>query len=179
VTAPDGSSDAALGQPMAIAELDAANPADAAAELMPCCASRRWVSELVGRRPYGTFDALRAASEEVLAALDWVDIEQALSAHPRIGERVTGPATEAAWSRSEQAGAADVGAEQGRRLLAVNQQYERKFGYVFLICASGQSAAQMIRAAETRLGNDPFAERAVVAGELAKIVRLRLAKAFQ
>ena len=178
MTAPNGSSDAALSQPIAIAEFDAANPADAAAELMPCCASHRWVSELVARRPYVTFDALLSASDQVLDGLDWVDIEQALSAHPRIGERATGPATEAAWSRAEQAGAADLGEEQGRRLLAVNQQYERKFGFVFLVCASGQSAAELIRAAETRLANNPFAERAVVAGELAKIVRLRLAKAF-
>lgn len=179
MTAPNGSSDAALVRPIAIAELDAADVADAAAELMPCCASRRWISELVGRRPYGTFEALRAAADEVLAELDWVDIEQALSAHPRIGERVAGTATEAAWSRSEQAGAAGVGEGEARRLLEVNRQYEQKFGYVFLVCASGQTAAEMIRAAETRLGNDPFAERAVVAGELAKIVRLRLAKAFR
>jgi 2-oxo-4-hydroxy-4-carboxy-5-ureidoimidazoline decarboxylase len=176
VTAGDAS--APLDGSIAVTEFDGADLADAAAELMPCCASRRWVSELVARRPFGDLETLRAASDAVLATLDWVDVEQALSAHPRIGERVGGSATEAAWSRSEQAGAASAADEVAQGLVTANRLYERKFGYVFLICATGRSAAEMLAAAQARLDNDPFAERAVVAQELAAIVRLRLAKAF-
>jgi 2-oxo-4-hydroxy-4-carboxy-5-ureidoimidazoline decarboxylase len=159
-------------------EFDIARPADAAAELMPCCASHRWVSELVAGRPYRELAALVDASDQALAGLDWVDVVQALSAHPRIGERASGSAPEANWSRSEQSGAADLESATARELVEANRAYERKFGYVFLICATGLSAQQMIDSARLRLGNDPFAERVIVAAELGKIVRLRLAKAF-
>jgi 2-oxo-4-hydroxy-4-carboxy-5-ureidoimidazoline decarboxylase len=176
VTAADGPT---LDGPIAVSEFDAAEPADAAAELMPCCASRRWVSDLVAGRPYRDLDMLQWASDQLLATLDWVDVEQALAAHPRIGARVSGSQTEAAWSRSEQSGAATAPDEVAQQLLEVNRRYERKFGYVFLVCATGLSAAEMIAAAQARLRNDPFAERAIVGRELAKIVRLRLAKAFR
>jgi 2-oxo-4-hydroxy-4-carboxy-5-ureidoimidazoline decarboxylase len=176
VTATDP--DDRLDGSIAVAEFDRAEVADAAAELLPCCASRRWVSELVALRPFGDLDTLQAASDTVLVGLDWVDIQQALSAHPRIGQRVAGTQPEAAWSRSEQAGAAAVADDVAQRLIEVNQDYERRFGYVFLICATGRSATEMITAAQARLSNDPFAERAVVARELAQIVRLRLTKAF-
>jgi 2-oxo-4-hydroxy-4-carboxy-5-ureidoimidazoline decarboxylase len=176
VTTPDRPN---LDGPIAVGEFDEADLADAAAELMPCCASRRWVSDLVAGRPYHDLDTLRAASDRVLATLDWVDVEQALAAHPRIGARVSGPQTEAAWSRSEQSGVVAAPADVAQQLVEVNRLYERKFGYVFLVCATGLSAADMIAAAQARLRNDPFAERALVGRELAKIVRLRLAKAFR
>lgn len=164
--------------PIDVTDFDVALAADAAAELLPCCASRRWVVEIVDGRPYGTLPALVTESDEALADLDWADVSEALSAHPRIGDRVAGASAEAAWSRGEQSGTADLDADLAQRLVAVNREYEKRFGHVFLICASGLTAAQMIEAAQDRLPNDPQTERAVVAAELRKIVRLRLAKAF-
>jgi 2-oxo-4-hydroxy-4-carboxy-5-ureidoimidazoline decarboxylase len=164
--------------PIAVAEFDAARPADAAAELVPCCASRRWVSKLVAGRPYRRLDGLSAASDRVLSRLDWRDVEEALTAHPRIGDGVSGPTREAGWSRQEQAGTAGTSPDTRQALIDGNLAYERRFGHVFLICATGLSAEVMLGSLQSRLHNDPVAEREVVRAELAKIVRLRLARAF-
>ena len=165
--------------PIAVAEFDAAPAADAAAELMPCCASRRWISGLVSGRPYARLDRLTAASDALLARLDWHELETALAGHPRIGDRASGASRSDGWSRQEQAGTATAADQVRQELAACNVAYERRFGHVFLICATGLSAEMMLGALRSRLDNDPIAEREVVRTELAKIVRLRLAKAFR
>ena len=99
---------------------------------------------------------------------------RALAAHPRIGERAPGPDREAAWSRREQSGVDGAGDETRAALVAANQAYEERFGHVFLVFATGRSAADMLAAAQERLGNDEEAERRVVGEELAKIAALRL-----
>jgi 2-oxo-4-hydroxy-4-carboxy-5-ureidoimidazoline decarboxylase len=153
--------------------LNLEEPDAAEHDLLACCASRRWADEILARRPYHDLAQLRGVSEQVLRALQWADVEQALAAHPRIGERAAGDSTEAGWSRDEQAGATP-----GDDLVAANRVYEERFGYVFLICATGLSGEQLLTALRTRLGNDPEAERDVVREELRKIVELRLGKAF-
>jgi 2-oxo-4-hydroxy-4-carboxy-5-ureidoimidazoline decarboxylase len=150
-----------------------AEPAVAEHDLLACCASRRWADELLARRPYHDVGQLRSVSERVLAALEWTDVEQALAAHPRIGDRAEGASKEAGWSRAEQAGATP-----NDDLVAGNRLYEERFGHVFLICATGLSGEEMLAALRKRLGNEPGAERDVVREELRKIVDLRLGKAF-
>jgi 2-oxo-4-hydroxy-4-carboxy-5-ureidoimidazoline decarboxylase len=152
--------------------LNAAEPEHAEAELLACCAARRWADELIVRRPYHDLETLRRVSDRVFAELDWTDVEQALAAHPRIGERADGDGREAAWSRAEQSGA--VGAAE--ELRDGNLAYERRFGRVFLICATGLSAGEILAALRDRLGNDEETERAVVREELRKIVSLRLGR---
>ena len=212
---------------MPVADLDRATAATAAGLLRPSCASARWIERLVSGRPYETLPALVAASDATIAALGWPDIEQALAAHPRIGDRAPsgpvggrgprpgdaarrpdrplgtrrqppdpraaatgeaggrpgpGPAggdREAAWSRQEQSGTRDAPADVQAGLRAGNAAYEERFGHVFLICATGMSAASMLAALQVRLGHDPAREREVVRDELMKIVRLRLGKAFR
>jgi 2-oxo-4-hydroxy-4-carboxy-5-ureidoimidazoline decarboxylase len=157
--------------------LDALNalPAAAARErLSTCCAARAWVRRVAGGRPYPDVDALLAASDSAVAALDRDELAEALSAHPRIGQRVTGCSQEAAWSRREQAAVGDADAEVGAALAGANRAYEDRFGHVFLVCASGRSAVEMLAVLRERLGNDPDAEWLVVAEELRKITRLRL-----
>jgi 2-oxo-4-hydroxy-4-carboxy-5-ureidoimidazoline decarboxylase len=165
-----------------VADLDRATAATAAGLLRPSCASARWAGRLVSGRPFGTLPALMAASDDAIGALGWPDIEQALAAHPRIGDRPDpGPAggdREAAWSRQEQSGARGAPADVRARLRAGNAAYEERFGHVFLICATGMTAASMLDALQARLGHDPAAEREVVRDELRKIVRLRLGKSF-
>jgi 2-oxo-4-hydroxy-4-carboxy-5-ureidoimidazoline decarboxylase len=161
-----------------VAEFDMAPSSDAAAELVPCCASRRWVTQLVKGRPYLTLDRLVSASDATLGRLEWPDIAEALAAHPRIGERATGPAREAGWSRQEQSSTVPTAQETRRLLVDGNVAYEQRFGHVFLICATGLTADQMLSSLQSRLHNDPVAEQTAVRAELAKIVRLRLAKAF-
>jgi 2-oxo-4-hydroxy-4-carboxy-5-ureidoimidazoline decarboxylase len=171
--------DPAQTGPIAMAEFDAAPAADAAAELVPCCASKRWIAALVSGRPYLRLDRLTAASDALLARLDWSELESALAGHPRIGERAASDGRSDGWSRQEQAGAAAADDLVRRELAEANRAYEQRFGHVFLICATGLSADMMLGALRSRLRNDPIAEREVVRTELTKIVRLRLAKAFR
>jgi 2-oxo-4-hydroxy-4-carboxy-5-ureidoimidazoline decarboxylase len=133
---------------------------------------------MVDGRPYGDLTALQAAAREAVLALDWPDVEEALMAHPRIGERAEGDDREAAWSRQEQGGTDTASARTRAALLAGNVEYERRFGHVYLVCATGRSADDMLADLQTRLANDPAAERDVVRRELAAIVGLRLAKAL-
>jgi len=168
-----------------VAELDRATAEEAAHLLRPSCASARWIERLVDGRPYGSLEALTAASDAAIAILAWPDIEEALAAHPRIGDRaprsgqdIPGSGREASWSRQEQAGAAGAGAAVQAELRAGNAEYEERFGHVFLICATGRSAGEILAALRARLGNDPVAEREAVRAELLQIARLRLAKAF-
>ena len=162
-----------------MAALDAETQQEAEVELLACCASPRWAAEVAARRPYPDLDTLQRVGDAALAALAWPDVLQALAAHPRIGDRAAGGGREAGWSRSEQAAAAgQLGADD---LLAAevaegNAEYERRFGHVFLICASGRGAGEVLAALGERLGNDVATERAVVREELRKIVRLRLAR---
>lgn len=153
--------------------LNLEEPDAAERDLLACCASRRWADEILARRPYHDLAQLRGVSEMVLRALSWADVEEALAAHPRIGERAAGESREAGWSRDEQAGATP-----NEDLVAGNRAYEERFGHVFLICATGLTGEEMLAALHARLGNDPEAERDVVREELRKIVDLRLGKAF-
>ncbi|MDQ1731843.1 MAG: 2-oxo-4-hydroxy-4-carboxy-5-ureidoimidazoline decarboxylase [Pseudonocardiales bacterium] len=111
-----------------------------------------------------------------MAELEWVDVGQALAAYPRIGGQAAHSSMDPSWTRPELSAGAQASTAQ--ELLEVNRAYERKFGYVFLICADGLSAEQVMAAARQRMANDAFTERAVVAQELRKIVRLRLGDAF-
>ncbi|SDI84658.1 2-oxo-4-hydroxy-4-carboxy-5-ureidoimidazoline decarboxylase [Frankineae bacterium MT45] len=174
----NGTASASTPPTLTVAEFDAATAIDAAAELLPCCASRRWITEVVNARPFATLEVLTAASDQVLAGLAWEDVLEAVEAHPRIGEQAAGAERESDWSRSEQAGAAGADAETRSELLDGNQLYEEKFGFVFLVCASGLSGDELLANLNARLVNDEESEREVVAGELRKIVRLRLAKSF-
>jgi 2-oxo-4-hydroxy-4-carboxy-5-ureidoimidazoline decarboxylase len=153
-------------------------PADEAAELIrPCCASTRWVAEVVSDRPYGSLARLSAASDDVLADLAWADVAEALAAHPRIGERLGGSGQESAWSRQEQSGAADPSVAD--QLVAGNLAYEQRFGQIFLICATGRTAPEILAALRARLHNPTEVERQVVRTELRAIVGLRLIKTFR
>ncbi|NKZ06006.1 2-oxo-4-hydroxy-4-carboxy-5-ureidoimidazoline decarboxylase [Actinomadura latina] len=142
-------------------------------DLLACCASRRWVAAVAGHRD---LDALREASKRVLADLEWPEVEEALAAHPRIGDRVRGDAREAGWSRGEQSGMDGAARELRDALVEGNRAYEERFGHVFLICASGRSALEMLADLRERLGNDVETEREAVRRELAAIVDLRLVK---
>ena len=144
------------------------------AELRACCAADTWVATLRSAGPYSSLDALLAASDAAVLALDDASLDQALAAHPRIGERMSGDTREAAWSRSEQAGALSADADVTARLAQGTVAYEQRFDRVFLIRASGRTSEQMYDELQARLGHDDETERGVVLRELADIVRLRL-----
>jgi OHCU decarboxylase len=150
-------------------------PAAQAGQLLAsCCASRAWVERMAAGRPYADLDALLEASDRAIRELGRDDLAEALSGHPRIGQRAAGASTEATWSRQEQASVADADAEVRAALVEGNRAYEQRFGHVFLVRAGGRSARELLAALRQRLGNDPDTEWGVVAEELGEITRLRL-----
>lgn len=159
--------------------LNALPPHDAEHELLACCGSRAWARAVASGRPYADRAALHTASERVFATLAWADVEEALRHHPRVGDRPKGVDRESTWSRSEQAGVIDADRHVAHELHEGNLAYEKRFGHVFLICATGLSAERMRDALAERLGNDEGTERGVVREELLKITHLRLDKLLE
>lgn len=156
--------------------LNALPDAEARAALRRCCASTAWVEAMLRRRPFGDDAALFDAADESWWSLDADDWLEAFAGHPRIGEREATASEAAEWSREEQSGVAGAAAETRRALAEANRAYEEKFGRVFLICATGKSAAEMLAALRERMANDPETELRVAAEEQRKITRLRLEK---
>lgn len=155
-------------------------PVEAAeAELLQCCGSARWARGVAARRPFPDISALLGAADDVWWALEGADWLEAFRAHPRIGERkAPAPGTDrgARWSEQEQAGARAADAAVLVELERSNREYEARFGHIFLICATGKSAAEMLAQLRERLGNDAARELRVAAGEQCKITRIRLEK---
>jgi 2-oxo-4-hydroxy-4-carboxy-5-ureidoimidazoline decarboxylase len=143
--------------------------------LAACCDVPRWVDRVLAGRPYDDLAAVTEVADRAARDLDDSEVAQALAAHPRIGDRADGESTEAAWSRKEQSGVGDDPAIRAA-LAAGNREYEQRFGRVFLICATGLSAEEMLAKLRHRLTNDEPTEAHVVRDELRKIAVLRLEK---
>ena len=150
------------------ARLDDLPRPDLVDQLLGCLDVRRWADEVADHRPYADEAELHRVAEQAASPLTTDEVHAALAAHPRIGERTA----EGSRSRSEQSGV-DSGDEPLRR---GNAEYERRFGHVYLVCASGRSGAELLDDLRSRLDNDPETELAVVAGELRRIALLRLAE---
>ncbi|GAB3451514.1 2-oxo-4-hydroxy-4-carboxy-5-ureidoimidazoline decarboxylase [Kineococcus endophyticus] len=154
---------------MQLEELQALDAPGCEELLRTCCDAPAWAARVAAARPFGSVDALLAAAAAELAATSEEDVDVALAAHPRIGER-----SESATSRREQAGALAADEDVLRRLAEGNRRYEERFGHVYLVFASGRSATELLDLLEARLGNDPATERQVLRRELAAITDLRL-----
>ena len=150
-------------------------PADRAVQALRACnAAPRFAAELVAGRPYRDAETLVARAEEVARALPWEEVAIALSAHPRIGDRVEGSSPEAAASRQEQESMRSADADTRAALADGNRAYEERFDHVFLIRASGRTPAEMLTELRRRLANDEETERAEVTAQLAEITGLRV-----
>ena len=162
-----------------LAELNAL-PADKAAELFAaCCGSSRWVSALVARRPFASLDQLLDVADQVWQQVDPADWREAFAHHPRIGERRAAVAQNqraAEWSAREQSGVSAATSSAQAELAAVNDEYERRFGFIYVVCAAGRSADELLTLARARMNNDPEAELRIAADEQRKITTLRLRK---
>jgi 2-oxo-4-hydroxy-4-carboxy-5-ureidoimidazoline decarboxylase len=159
--------------------LNALSTGDAEHELHSCCAATAWARRVAAARPFADEAALQAAADAAFAELARPDIDEALRAHPRVGDRPRGLDRESSWSRGEQAGVIDAARDIAHDLRQGNIAYEERFGHVFLICATGLSAEQMLAALRDRLGNDDTTEHEIVRAELLKIIRLRLRKLLE
>jgi 2-oxo-4-hydroxy-4-carboxy-5-ureidoimidazoline decarboxylase len=153
---------------------------DAAAqkELLACCSSARWAAEVASGRPFASVREVIGRSDRSVAGLTEADLEEALGGHPRIGQARIGQAS-AGWSRQEQAGAHAADPATIQALAEGNEAYERRFGHIYLVCATGRNGAELLALLRERLGNDPAAEWDVVRRELVKINQIRLRKLLE
>jgi allantoicase len=141
-------------------------------ELRSCCGSSRWIDAVAAARPFASWDEMLARSDKIWSSLSPDDWLEAFRAHPRIGEKkVT-----ARWSAGEQAGTRSASDETMRALEEANRAYEEKFEHVYLVCATGRRADEMLANLRERMENDPKTELRVAAEEQRKITRLRLEK---
>jgi 2-oxo-4-hydroxy-4-carboxy-5-ureidoimidazoline decarboxylase len=160
---------------MTVHELDRLTKAAATEVLSSCCGSREWITGMVSRRPFGSIGRVKLEAEQVWYGLSRKDWLEAFSHHPRIGEtRDTQNQQGRAWSAREQAGVAGAVESVRRELERVNQAYEARFGYIYIVCASGRSAEALLELAHERLRNEPDDELSVAAHEQLKITLLRL-----
>jgi 2-oxo-4-hydroxy-4-carboxy-5-ureidoimidazoline decarboxylase len=162
---------------MTIDELNALPAEEAWRVLERCCGAGVWVDALVTHRPYESFAALKEASEAAFEKLHRDDWREAFSHHPKIGDVESLRhrfASTSAWAGEEQRGAAGADDETLGALSEGNAAYEARFGYIFIVSATGKSAAEMLALIRHRMENDPADEWQVAAEEQTKITRLRL-----
>ena len=148
----------------------------AAKELLQCCGSKRWARQVTDARPYENLEALVATANDIWWSLDRDDWLEAFRSHPKIGEKKTAETLSAKWSGQEQAGVNAASTDTTNALAALNRAYEQKFGYIFIICATGKTSAEMLAALRQRLDHDEAEELPIAAGEQSKITELRLKK---
>ena len=163
-------------------ELDRLNSltlADAQAEFLKCCGSTQWAKRMTEARPFANIEELSLKADEIWSSLGEHDWLEAFCAHPKIGERkpaATQSHQAASWSAQEQSQAQQAADETKAAIAEGNRVYEDRFGFIFIICASGKSANEILTALNDRLANDTGMEMRFAAEEQRKITQLRLKK---
>lgn len=152
-------------------------PAEAIMAILPCNGSRAWAEGMAAARPFHTASSLFAAADKVWWHLPVHDWQQAFDSHPRIGEKLTAHATKQSleWSAGEQA-AAKPDEHMKAALAEGNREYEEKFGRIFIVCATGRNAPEMLEVLHRRLHNDPDTELKETAEQQRQITQIRLRK---
>lgn len=163
---------------MDLNDFNQASAAQAQAAIAHCVAIPAWQQALVAARPFASLTALYTTAQQLAQAWQGDALQQALSAHPRIGERAQGSSAESALSRQEQSAVNARDAALTQALAEGNAQYEARFGRVFLIRAKGRSGEEMLAALRRRLENDDAQEEQEAIGQLREITLLRLRGAF-
>jgi OHCU decarboxylase len=148
-------------------------PADEAeGEFLKCCGSKRWAREMTNKRPYDNLQILTAQADKTWWSLQPSDWLEAFRSHPKIGEKKAS----SEWSRQEQSGVANASREAIDELSTLNLSYEQKFGFIFIICATGKTSEEMLAALRERLEHEAAVELRIAATEQSKITELRLGK---
>ena len=169
-----------------IARLNALSSEEAQAELLKCCGSTNWARRMAQQRPFPSGgDAMRRLLDSAdrvwwdLGREDWLE---AFTRHPRIGEKAAAKDASAEtrrWSEEEQSGTRSAREQVLAALAKANRAYEQRFGYIFIVCATGKSSEEMLALLQQRLQNDPAAELRMAAEEQRRITHLRLQKLLQ
>ena len=163
------------------ATLEAWNKADeteALNQMLACCGARNWASAMVALRPIGSVFELSEAADRVWATMTETDWMEAFACHPRIGERKATQAVpkSTAWSLQEQSSLAVADASVLAQLNEKNTQYEEKFGFTYIVCATGKTADEMLIILKRRLTNDRATELREAAEQQRQITQIRLGK---
>ncbi len=167
-----------------LAAWNAAGEAEARNAMLACCGSKRWADAMVALRPITSVAALSEGADRVWSTMQEADWLEAFACHPRIGERkVTGErkATHAgeqsaAWSRAEQAQTSSASDRVLDEIAAGNERYEERFGFTYIVCATGKSAEEMRDILKRRLGSTREIELREAAEQQRQILQLRLGK---
>ena len=158
--------------------LNALGEQEAYKVLEQTCGASRWVHAMVAGRPYADMSGLREAAQRVWETMDRTDILEAFEHHPRIGADIEALrqkfAATASLSESEQASVAHASEETLVALRDGNQRYEARYGHIFIVCATGKSAEEMLELLQARMDNAPETELAIAAAEQGKITQIRL-----
>lgn len=160
-------------------QLNVATREEAFAALLACCGSFSWAQRMVAARPFADLASLLATADRIwweLRPSDWLE---AFASHPRIGERkavLPQSSQSAQWSEQEQAGTQASVNETMTALAAANRAYEERFGYIYIVCATGKSSEEMLALCQHRLSNDYEIELQMAAEEQRKITAIRLRK---
>ena len=162
-----------------LAWLNSLPAAEAVKELLQCCGSKRWASQMADARPYENLAELIKHANETWWSLDRNDWLEAFRSHPKIGKKKAAESVSAQskqWSGQEQASVNTASVETTNALATLNQAYEQKFGFIFIICATGKTSDEMLSALRARLEHDTAEELPIAAAEQCKITELRLKK---
>jgi len=154
-----------------------ANQADV--EFLKCCGSTRWAQTMTQARPFAGLDDVLTGADRIWWSLSEADWLEAFRAHPKIGEKkaaTTQSAEAQKWSAQEQSGVTQASASTISELAERNREYEDRFGFIFIVCASGKSSEEMLAIINERIRNKAETELRAAAAEQSKITRLRLEK---
>ena len=165
---------------MNLESLKALPPAEAQAEFLKCCGSARWAEAMVELRAHAlTVGGLTLLANEMWWSLDQDDWLEAFRSHPKIGEKKAAKSVSTQskeWSGQEQSGMREADQDTVDDLARLNREYEDKFGFIFIVCATGKSATEMLDILRERITNELETELPIAAAEQAKITELRLKK---
>lgn len=163
----------------ALERINDADIADAESMFRDCCGSVKWASLMAAARPFATEDELINTAAAIWNDVPTFDRLEAFKAHPMIGETEATPsqqAQSAEWSAGEQAGMSSADKRLKNELAGANREYYDKFGFIFIVCATGKSAAEMWELCRSRIGNDRETEIMIASAEQEKITEIRLRK---
>jgi 2-oxo-4-hydroxy-4-carboxy-5-ureidoimidazoline decarboxylase len=166
---------------MRLEEFNKLDTQSAAAELKKCCGSTRWIKSMIENIPFDSVASLKKIAEIEWQNCNAEDRKEAFSHHPKIGEKKvsavkTGNATE--WAQQEQSGMNTAEEQIQNEMTLLNEQYEKKFGFIYIVFATGKSAEEMLRLLQKRINNTAEEELKNAGAEQIKITQLRIDKLF-
>jgi 2-oxo-4-hydroxy-4-carboxy-5-ureidoimidazoline decarboxylase len=149
--------------------------------MLACCGARRWAAAMVALRPIAGVQELSASADQVWSTMEEADWMEAFASHPRIGERRPRRSARAlkqsgTWSGQEQSAASSASERVLAELAAGNNEYEQRFGFTYIVCATGRSAEEMLAILNRRLGNERAKELREAAEQQRQITQIRLGK---